>query len=196
MKIVIDEDSRVASDADGTFLNLKGRFCEWLKEDYDIDFKYKNITYHSYGKNCPPIDDEAIRSHKKFRDGGAQAAFLEFMQNPRVYDRVKPIDGSIEFLSKVKNLSVITAMMYNARDHYASKMECIEKYLPKAKIWTSDSSQKHFLKCDIIFEDRLDICKAFEAVGTKYFLIKQPWNEYYNDPRTFTWNEINKITLG
>lgn len=183
---------RVLSDADGTFLDLNGRFCEWLLEEFGIRFSPSQITCHSYKhKDCPlKSDDSAIRAHPRFAAGGLADAFLEFMQDPHVYDRVEPIPGSIELLSQVDDLTVLTAMMSKAPQHYGNKMDRISQLLPHARTWTCPSAEKQWLRGDIMIEDRFDIARSFRLSGTRAIVIRQPWNEAPADEETHTWERL------
>lgn len=186
---------RVLTDADGTFLDLNGLFSRWLREEHDIIFWPWDITCHSYRhKNCSfKTDDSAIRANPHFADGGLHDAFLEFMRNPNVYEEVVPIPGSIEVLSKVDDLTVLTAMMSTAPECYTSKMDLIYSLLPHAKVWTCPSYEKHHLRGDIMIEDRADIARSFRSMGTPCYVIKQAWNELAPGESAVQWNELDGI---
>lgn len=172
----------IAIDVDGVALDLMKEFSEYITRTYNLGLNVSDITKFDI-TSSPGLQDLDRRLKMFYHpEGGLRHAFLGFMKDPNCYDRVKPYENAVEVINKLhenEGVTFLTAMWDQAREHFKSKMECIERYFPGIPIGTLSSSEKWKLAGthEIIIDDKFSTCYDWVNRGAKAVIFKQQWNE-------------------
>ena len=177
----------IVCDVDGTLNNLMDVTVDMYNAKYDASYTIDDITTY----NLEDCFDLSVAKNMKL-----------ILNDPNVWDKVKPLHGSQE---AIKKLISSGHQVYLATDNnpstYGEKVAWIEQFYPIV-----DSSKiicikdKWMLKADIMIEDCLE-----NLLAKPYYdriLMDCPWNQHVHDDvygihRCFNWDSIvgvvNKI---
>jgi 5'(3')-deoxyribonucleotidase len=157
--------------------------------------------------------DEVLRAHNGVLDYDLTWYFsplisnlgidgLGFWRGTNTYDHVSPVEGSIYYLEKLKELGfdiiVVSAIKGN---HNKSKWQFLNKFFPFIDGYIA-TKEKHYVKCDYIIDDRNDVLNKMKdciriKMATPYTqkeaiacdsIKLDSWEEIYS---FITWREAN-----
>lgn len=190
----------VICDIDLTFVDSGVPWLDWLTSVYGVepDFSIKSpdgMTYYNLSKYFPAPLAHQINPY-------------DFWEDPHLYDKLKPIEGAVEALRKIKAAgSPIRFGSYCKNGHFSSKARMIKRYTSDfLDIETGSTGDgfyatkvKNGIKGAVIIDDRNQFLNQF---GDDVIKIKF-WTPYTQDEEpsckydlvTSDWNEIGDFVV-
>ena len=180
----------IAVDVDNVICNLQEVVVNLFNKRYGSHYTLNDFTEYDVMSTLPTQDGIVMR---------------DMYGEPGLYDKVKPIPGSQEFLQKLINNGHQIYLVTDAiPETYGEKIEFIHRYFP----FIDDAhivcmKHKHMFRCDIMIEDNLA-----NLLAKPYYhriCFNYPWNEskkdyVYDIHRCYNWEDImvaiNKINDG
>lgn len=179
----------IQCDVDGVLNNLMSVTLETFNKRYGHNYTIDDITTYNLS-NCFEASEATLMK--------------KIFEEPDIWDKVKPTDGSQVGLQKLINSGNQVYLTTNNSPYtYGKKFDWIRNYFPfveSSKIICM--SDKWLLRADIMIED------CFENLITKPYyyrvLMNQPWNQstkdwVYDIHRCYDWNDVvdavNKIKM-
>lgn len=147
-------------DVDGVVANL---IEPWL-EDYNRDFS----------DSLRPADIKAW-DISRFVKPEAKQAIFKYIENPAIYDRVKPIPGALETVNyfRALGLRVVYATTI-APGTWGRKYQWLTDhgFITSSRDYI-EIGDKGLLRGEILIDDNIDNLSAFQGKRVKF---SQPWN--------------------
>ena len=122
-----------------------------------------------------------------------------FWRNPTLYDKLKPIVGSVECLISLDDYFHVTFVSMSKPEHYLSKYNFVKKHFGDKMncSWSFVSTHEKgtSLKADLVIEDRVSFINQFDDKVLKV-LMKTPYTQdeelkHKPDLHTYHWSEIS-----
>lgn len=170
-------------DMDDTIENLLDTWCDWLNSEYNLHVSPDDITEWNMAKFYPTLSKEQVH---------------EPLYNPKLWDKVKPIDGAVEYVKKLiddgYNIYLCTSTDYRNVEIKYEKI--VQKYFPYIK-WNQViiTNKKQMIDADFLIDD----C-VHNLEGGKYkgILMTAPHNIHYDCKangmyRVNNWKDIYKL---
>jgi 5'-nucleotidase len=169
----------IAMDVDDICAQL---MVEWLaryNKDYGDNLKIKDITDWDISRFVKPECGNRI---------------FRYLQDPSLYDNVKPTEGAVEGVAELRKLGyriffVTSSPLETPNRKYYWLKDNGFKPVEKDYVELRDKS---VLLMDYMFDDRYDNAANFSGTA---FLLTRPWNKkYYYGNRVSNWKEfLDKI---
>ena len=162
----------IAVDVDLTVVEMAQPWLDWLNGVCD-----DHITMHMLSKvygDIPYALNQVAPFCSKLE--GLHTSGMDFWRNQYLYDDKKPIEGSVEVLSKLNqegyDICFVSAITGN---HQSSKYHFLKRYFPflKGVVLTRE---KFLVNCDYIIDDRINILNAMPE-KTKCIQYKTPFSQ-------------------
>ncbi len=179
----------LAFDVDGVFADTFKVFIRMIRDKYNINVKYEDITEYDFW-NVIEID-EAI-SRKVLQD---------ILDKP-LQIGIKPIDGSVEILTRL--LEIGPVHFITARNNQSAIMDWIKHHLDldNLEYIKIDATGSHLEKLPVLLEnnikyfvdDRLETCYMLDKASITPIIFEQPWNQTEHPFQTVhDWSEISDL---
>ena len=151
----------IAIDIDGTLLDIHSVWLEKYNRISGDDMQVKDITKYYFYDLVKPAYQNVIGS----------------MRTPDLYDRVRPVSGSIEAIINLSRYGHhLVCLSRDSRRFAQAKRRAITKYFPIDDIVFCKDKQA-VLKYDVLIDD--------SPYNKPDIFLKQPWN----DGRS-TWSDV------
>jgi len=162
----------LAIDVDLTVVDTVTPWKEW----------YTNLTGHELGEITSDSNDlETLM--KNHNDP------LQFWRKPDLYDNLKPLDGALEYIPKLKDLGLdIVFVSACMSEHEQSKRFFLQRNFPYMDGFIS-TGDKSFVRCDYFVDDYKKYCRQMTEHAV-VFHIKTDLNTPSEEFPYVTWKEI------
>ena len=179
----------LAFDVDGVFADTFNVFISIVRDKYNINVKYEDITEYDFW-NVIEIDEAVSRK-----------VIQDILDKP-LQIGIKPIDGSVKILTRL--LEIGPVHFITARNNQSAIMDWIKYHLDldNLEYIKIDATGSHLEKLPILLEnnikyfvdDRLETCYILDKASITPIIFEQPWNQTKHPFQTVhDWSEISDL---
>lgn len=153
----------IAVDVDSVCAALSPVWCAWYNRDWD--------------DNLQPEDIKAWGTHE-FVKPECGLKIYEYIENPKIYDEVKPIKGSQEGVKKLREMgfdivfaTTSTVGTMGRKYHWLVEYgftDSLKEYI--------EIGRKELLRVEYLLDDNYSTIEKFPGCG---ILFLQPWNAVF-----------------
>jgi uncharacterized HAD superfamily protein len=185
---------KIGIDLDDTLSNSREKMIEFHNKIYGTHFKLADIKTYNLWEDWGGTLETTIEELEKFH-------------HAKYGDKIMPLEGAKEVLTKLKKNNELYVITARANDVKKITEDWINKYFPNifSKIYftnefphgVAEITKKKIcdtLDIDIFIEDNLEFALECAEPNRKVFLIDHPWNQTDKLPtnikRVHSWKEI------
>ena len=175
---------RIGIDIDGVIADFVGTFAPMFKKIGGCDFD--QIVNYNFKNNTRGIDQ------------GYAKLWGEQVESGKIYEQLKPVEGSKEFFCELFQKHEI--ILISSREEQFR--EVTENWLKRKGIAYNELELVgHDLRgkidkmctCDVVFEDQLEVARIVAARGITVVLLDYPWNSISDNViRVKDWKEVRE----
>lgn len=148
----------IGVDVDLTVVDTGRVWCNWL------EYKGATLDFKAYAKAMDfgraPYNISKLAIVPDCVDP------LDFWRDPKLYDSLSPLEGSVETLKALhdKGHKIVFVSAIKG-DHHKSKYYFLKKHFPflSGVVFTKE---KHFVNLDVMIDDRCDVLNKFDGEKT------------------------------
>lgn len=125
---------------------------------------------------------------------------LEFWRAADLYDRVLPIEGSVEALTEISNYADVIFLTAIKGNHNKSKFYFLRHHFPFMKGYIA-TKEKYLVRCDAMIDDRLDNLARFpkDVITIQYdtpYRQDDKYRDFVPDLKFTSWIDVAKKLRG
>ena len=175
-------NSIIAVDVDLTVVDSLTPWLEWFEYKTGLTFNQDDLKGHRLESVMSEYMDECP---------------LSYWSRTDLYDNLKPIDGSVQFLqdlhSRGNEIIFVTA---HTPGHIYSKEEFLNKYFPFHSGIVHTKS-KHLVRMDVMIDDNVNVLEEMmlKSPMVRFYLYDNVLNEDYEMPKFTVNGEYNYTRL-
>ena len=164
----------IAFDVDGTTADLH---TVWLD-------RYNN----DYGDNLKVSDIKAWEIHRFVKPECGKHIY-DYLQDPSIYDDVKPIDNCLEVIDRLRDIADVIHVTHSTSGHKGRKLRWLMEHgLMIAGDRYIEQEDKSSVPAHFLLDDYDKNVRDFKGQGV---LLSQSWNQDATDlQRVSTWDDF------
>lgn len=168
-------------DVDLTVVRTDLAWIEWLN-----NLTGRNVIINEEVNDTYPYDLTKLYPGEMFTWGDG----LDFWREEGVYDKLSPIEGTVEFLREASKTGWDVVFISQIKgNHQKSKYYFLKKHFPfmAGAIWTKE---KHYVRVDAMIDDRVKVLNKMPD-NVQCILKTTPYSQCEQLKRTadlFDWN--------